>query len=432
VQEISICWLRRDLRLVDNAALYHALKGEYPVLVLFIFDKNILDKLANKADPRVTFIHETIAQLASELLHKGSSLLVKYGHTEKIWPEILSTYNVQAVYANHDYEPYATKRDDGLSAYLNSKNVRFFTFKDQVIFEKDEILKADGKPYTVFTPYYKQWLKKLDQFQIKSYPTNKYFKNLYQTKAIAIPNLKAIGYEKSTQKIPAIKFKDKLHDYDEKRDYPAIDATTHLGIHLRFGTVSIRQVVAEAMCQNAHKWLSELVWREFYMMILWHFPHIVNHAFKPAYDQIEWRNNENEFIHWCEGKTGYPIVDAGMRQLNETGFMHNRVRMVVASFLCKHLLIDWRWGEAYFAEKLLDYEQASNVGGWQWACGSGNDAAPYFRVFNPELQLKKFDPKLAYVYKWAPEYNSALYPIPIVEHTFARERVLKVFKKALK
>jgi len=428
---LNIYWLRRDLRLYDNAALYHALKGNHKVLVVFIFDKNILEKLSDKKDARVTFIYQRLTKIQEELKKKGSTLLIKFDTPERAWPEILDQYPVKAVYTNHDYEPYATKRDDSLAEYLSSENIPLFTFKDQVIFEKTEVVKPDGKPYTVFTPYYRQWLKKLNEFYVKSYPSEKYLDNLFQTEALSIPSLAAIGFEESTQTFPDQSFKDKLIKYDEKRDFPAIDATTRLGLHLRFGTISIRMVVQQALAQKADKWLSELVWREFYMMILWHFPHIVNHAFKPAYDKIEWRNNDKEFKAWCEGRTGYPIVDAGMCQLNKTGFMHNRVRMVVASFLCKHLLIDWRWGEAYFAEKLLDYEQASNVGGWQWACGSGNDAAPYFRVFNPELQLKKFDPKMEYVYKWAPAYKAAIKPIAIVEHTFARDRVLKAFKKAL-
>jgi deoxyribodipyrimidine photo-lyase len=429
--DISICWLRRDLRLADHAALYHALKGGHPVLALFIFDQNILNKLDNKKDARLTFIHQTLANLREELHQHGSSLLVKLGSPEKVWPEIIKAYQVKAVYANHDYEPCAIKRDDGLAEYLRSEEIPFYTYKDQVIFEKTEVVKADGKPYTVFTPYYRQWLQKLDAFYVKAYPTERYFKNLFQTPALPFLTLQDIGFEKTTDQFPSTNFETKLGQYQADRDYPAKDATTHLGLHLRFGTVSIRAAVRAAQIQRADKWLSELAWREFYMMILWHFPHITDRAFKSAYDNIEWRNNETEFAAWCEGKTGYPLVDAGMRQLNKTGFMHNRVRMVVASFLCKHLLIDWRWGEAYFAEKLLDYEQASNVGGWQWACGSGNDAAPYFRVFNPELQLQKFDPKLAYVFKWAPEYQSALAPVPIVEHTFARDRVLKAFKKAL-
>jgi len=429
--EISICWLRRDLRLNDNAALYHALKSNYPVLVLFIFDENILHKLTNKADARVTFIHQALTKIQAELAEKGSSLMVKYGKPEEIWPAILREHKVKAVYANHDYEPYARERDKTIADVLARNTTEFKTFKDQIVFEKDEVVKTDGKPYTVFTPYYRVWLKKLNDFYLKSYHATPYFKNLLSIKTLPFPALKEIGFEESTQHFPSSNFEVKLNRYDQERDYPAADATTHLGIHLRFGTVSIRAVVKEALKQGADKWLSELAWREFYMMILWHFPYSATRSFKPAYDKINWRNDEKDFTAWCEGKTGYPLVDAGMRQLNETGFMHNRVRMVVASFLCKHLLIDWRWGEAYFAEKLLDYEQASNVGGWQWACGSGNDAAPYFRVFNPELQLKKFDPKMEYVYRWAPEYQLAIAPIPIVNHEFARDRALSVYKKAL-
>lgn len=429
--EISVCWLRRDLRLEDQAALYHALKSDYPVLCLFIFDQHILSQLANKADARVDFIHQTLTKLQAKLEQKGSSLLVKHGKVEQVWPEIIKTYRVRAVYTNTDYEPYATERDDKLAEYLRSENIGFFSYKDQVLFEKSEVVKADGKPYTVFTPYYKQWLQKVDQFYLKPYPTRKYFGNLLKIQHLPFPSLAELGFEASGKAFPSTHFENKLPQYDKSRDFPALDATTHIGLHLRFGTLSIRAVAQEAIAQKADKWLSELAWREFYMMILWHFPHTAGHSFKPAYDHIKWRNNEADFKAWCSGKTGYPLVDAGMRQLNETGFMHNRVRMVVASFLCKHLLIDWRWGEAYFAEKLLDYDQASNVGGWQWACGSGNDAAPYFRVFNPELQLQKFDPKMAYVYRWAPEYQSALAPVPIVAHEFARDRALKAYKLAL-
>lgn len=428
---INICWLRRDLRLEDNAALYHALKGENPVLLLFIFDKNILEKLENKFDPRVDFIHQQLEKTHEKLIEKGSSLLVKFDTPAQAWQEVIAEFDVKTVYTNHDYEPYAKKRDHEISTFLAQNNIAFRSYKDQVIFEKSEVQKADGTPYTVFTPYYKQWQQKLNEFYLKSYPTEKYFKNLFSNKSFPFPSLNEIGFSASDTKFPSTSFQDKLDGYEKDRDYPAKNATTHLGLHLRFGTVSIRKVAKEAIAQKADKWLSELAWREFYMMILWHFPHTVNSAFKFAYDQIKWRNNEQEFALWCNGETGYPIVDAGMKELNNTGFMHNRVRMVVASFLCKHLLIDWRWGEAYFAEKLLDYEQASNVGGWQWACGSGNDAAPYFRVFNPELQLKKFDPKMEYVFKWAPEYKKALLPVPIVEHDFARKRVLEIYKKAL-
>jgi deoxyribodipyrimidine photo-lyase len=430
--KINICWLRRDLRLDDNAALYHALKAEKPVLLVFIFDKNILNKLENKADARIDFIHQQLSKINEQLLKKGSSLLVKYDTPEKAWQEIIKDFDVETVYTNHDYEPYAKERDDEISELLKKAGIAFHTFKDQVIFEKDEVKKADGTPYTVFTPYYKQWQQKLNAFYLKSYPVSKYAKNFYQTKAFDLPSLADIGFTKSDVRFPSANFEEKLEGYEKERDYPAKDKTTRIGLHLRFGTVSIRKVVSEAIAQKAHKWVSELAWREFYMMILWHFPHTVNKAFKPDYDRIQWKNNEKEFELWCKGETGYPLVDAGMKQLNEIGFMHNRVRMVVASFLCKHLLIDWRWGEAYFAEKLLDYEQASNVGGWQWACGSGNDAAPYFRVFNPELQLKKFDPKMEYVFKWAPEYKKALLPVPIVAHDFARTRALDAYKKALK
>jgi deoxyribodipyrimidine photo-lyase len=430
-QPISICWIRRDLRLEDNAALHHALKSDFPVLILFIFDVNILDKLQNKADARLTFIHQTLTEIQEKLANYHTTLLVKYQTPEKAWNEILSSYEVKKVYTNHDDEPYAISRDQKIGELLQAQEISFHTFKDQVLFDKNEVLKSDGKPYTVFTPYFNVWQKKLNEFYIKAYPTEKYFKNFLATLVLPLPTLAEMGFKASEQTFPALDFESKLNAYESERDYPALDATTHIGLHLRFGTVSIRIAAKKALAHKADKWLAELAWRDFYMMILAHFPHIVTKAFKPAYDNIVWRNNEAEFKAWCEGKTGYPLVDAGMRQLNETGFMHNRVRMVVASFLCKHLLIDWRWGEAYFAEKLLDYDQASNIGGWQWACGSGNDAAPYFRVFNPELQLKKFDPKMEYVYKWAPEYKAAILPMPIVEHTFARDRVLKIFKTAL-
>jgi len=427
---ISIFWFRRDLRLADNAALYHALKSGYPVLPLFIFDQNILDKLP-KDDARVTFIYQTIEDLKEELQQYGSDLLVKYGKPEKIWSEILKEYDVKGVYTNHDYEPYARERDDNMAEFLTSEKIAFKTYKDQVIFEKNEILKADKTPYTVFTPFYKQWHAKLNDFYVKAYPTKKYLKNLLQIKHLPHPGLNEMDFEKSKLDFPKINYKNKLDDYAKERDFPALDGTTHIGLHLRFGTLSIRKAVRDAIAAESNVWLSELAWREFYMTILWHFPYSAFDSFKKQYDKIKWRNNEDEFKAWCEGNTGYPIVDAGMRQLNQTGWMHNRVRMVVASFLTKHLLIDWRWGETYFAEKLLDYEMASNVGGWQWAAGSGNDAAPYFRVFNPELQTKKFDPKFEYIKKWVPEFGTKKYAQPIVEHTFARERVLKVFKEAL-
>lgn len=430
-QNISICWLRRDLRLADNAALYHALKSKYPVLLLFIFDENILSKLADKQDARLTFIHQTLENLNLELQNFGSGIEIRYGRPEEVWPSILNDYAVKAVFANHDYEPYARERDDALTKYLAAADISFNTYKDQVIFEKEEVIKADGSPYTVFTPYFRQWQQKLNAFYIKPYPVTKYLHNLLQQKGRSIPSLEELGFHKSAQKFPGQNFQSKLKAYEEKRDFPAENATTHIGLHLRFGTISIRAAANAALDQKADKWLSELAWRDFYMMILWHFPAVVQHAFKPAYDNIRWLNKESDFNKWCTGNTGYPLVDAGMRELNATGYMHNRVRMVVASFLTKHLLIDWRWGEAYFAEKLLDYEQASNVGGWQWACGCGNDAAPYFRVFNPELQAKKFDPENKYIDYWVPELKQQKHVKPIVEHAFARERVLKIFKQAL-
>lgn len=430
-EEISICWLRRDLRIEDNAALYHALKSSYPVLLLFIFDKNILTKLNDRQDARISFIHQTLDGLNSKLKDYNSSIEVKYGTPEEVWTDMLNTFKVKEVYANHDYEPYARERDDALAEYLASENISFKTFKDQVIFEKDEILKADGTPYTVFTPYFRQWQQKLIPFYIRPYPVKKQLHNLLQREQSSMPGLAEINFEPSDLKFPDKDFSKRLAAYEEKRDFPAENATTHIGLHLRFGTISIRKAVTEALHQKAEKWLSELAWREFYMMILWHFPNTVQQSFKPAYDNIKWINSESDFEKWCNGHTGYPLVDAGMRQLNQTGYMHNRVRMVVASFLTKHLLIDWRWGEAYFAEKLLDYEQASNVGGWQWACGCGNDAAPYFRVFNPELQARKFDPENKYIEHWVPEIKQQRHVQPIVDHAFARERVLKVFKAAL-
>lgn len=431
-KEISICWLRRDLRITDNAALYHALKSDTAVLLLFIFDQHILDDLQDKKDPRVTFIYQQLQKIQEQLLHKKSSLLIKYGTPEAVWAEIHRDYTLKAVFTNHDYEPYARDRDAALAEFLQSESIPFHTFKDQVIFEKEEITKADGKPYTVFTPYFKQWEKKLDRFYHKAYPTEKYMKNLFQTRDLGMPTLEEMGFTASAQVFPPLSFENKLAAYEERRDYPDEEATTRIGLHLRFGTLSIREAARTAIAAHAHKWLSELAWRDFYMMILWHFPQVATQSFKPAYDHIQWRNDEKDFTAWKNGKTGYPIVDAGMNQLNQTGYMHNRVRMIVGSFLTKHLLIDWRWGEAYFAEKLLDYDMASNIGGWQWACGCGNDAAPYFRVFNPELQAKKFDPQNKYIYHWAPEYKLDKKPKPIVEHAFARERILRVFKEALK
>jgi len=429
---LSIFWFRRDLRLKDNAGLYHALKSGKEVLTLFIFDKNILDKLDDKSDPRVTFIHQEIQNLNTELLKYNSSLLIKQGHPLEIWKALVNEYEIEAVYTNHDYEPYARERDSLLKDLFDDKKISFNTFKDHVIFEKDEILKDDEKPYVVFTPYKNKWLKKLTPFYYQAYPGEHYFKNLVRKNHQPIPSLEELGFKKTSVSLPDKAYKNVLQNYSQDRDFPAKDATSKIGLHLRFGTISIREVVAEAIKQKSEVWLSELIWRDFYFSILWHFPYSAANSFRKEYDHIRWRNNEQEFKAWCDGKTGYPLVDAGMRQLNETGFMHNRIRMVTASFLSKHLLIDWRWGEHYFASKLLDYEMASNVGGWQWAAGSGVDAAPYFRIFNPYEQQKKFDKNLIYIRKWVPEFDDPFkYPQPIVDHKEARERCLIVYKEAL-
>jgi len=423
----TICWFRRDLRLQDNAALYYALKENNEVLPLFIFDTVILKALEDKNDCRVSFIYQSITYLKQQLEEVGSSLLVLHGNPVNIFKNL----RPKSVYANHDYEPYALERELAIQKELSKRGIPFKTFKDQVIFEKNEILKQDSKPYTVFTPYSKKWKEKLNAFYIKSYQAEKYFKNLTQVTPLPLPSITNLGFQPTEMKFPDRVVKSAIvENYHSHRNFPAIKGTTRLSVHLRFGTISIRKLVQIALRKN-EIWLNELIWREFYQMILYQFPKVVTHAFKSAYDRIEWRNDQQEFKAWCEGKTGYPIVDAGMRELNKTGFMHNRVRMIVASFLTKHLLIDWRWGESYFAKKLLDFDLASNNGGWQWAAGSGCDAAPYFRIFNPELQARKFDPKDEYIKKWVPEFQSGEYPAPIVDHKMARERALKAYRAAL-
>ncbi len=433
MSKISIFWFRRDLRLHDNTGLYHALKSGNPVLPIFIFDKNILDKLEEKKDRRVGFIHDSVTEMQAELLKIGSTLLVKYGTPEEIFPELLNQYHVSAIYTNHDYEPYAHERDGAVCEYAMSEGVEFKTYKDQVIFEKNEVLSGAGTPYTVFTPYSRKWKEKMNDDYLKSYPNEDYVENYLKQGEIEIPSLEQMGFSKVGGHFPSKVLRENtVKNYAEKRNFPGIEGTTRLSVHLRFGTVSIRELARKANTLS-ETWLNELIWRDFYANILHHFPHIGQGLpFRREYDKIEWRNNEAEFQKWCEGKTGYPIVDAGMRELNTTGFMHNRVRMITASFLIKHLLIDWRWGEAYFAKKLIDFDFASNNGGWQWAAGSGCDAAPYFRVFNPRLQTEKFDKNLDYIKKWIPELNSFDYPKPIVDHDFARKRVLEVYQKALK
>ena len=431
MKKIAVFWFRRDLRLDDNAGLYHALKSKDSVLPIFIFDKNILDKLEDKNDKRVEFIHDAILDLNTKLTELNSSIKVFYSTPEKVFKELVKEYEITTVYTNHDYEPYADERDLGVKEFLVKHKIGFKSYKDQCIFEKDEVTKDDGKPYTVFTPYSRKWKLRLTDYHVKPYPNKKYFSNFLKSDSFQIPTLKQLGFEKTDLETPS-KTISKLvvTNYKEQRDFPAIKGTSKLSVHLRFGTVSIRALAKQALVLN-ETWLNELIWRDFYMTILYHFPHAAKNSFKPQYDRIVWRNNETEFKAWCEGKTGFPIVDAGMRELNNTGFMHNRVRMIVASFLVKDLLIDWRWGEAYFAQKLLDFDLSANNGGWQWASGSGCDSAPYFRVFNPTEQTKKFDPKYEYIKKWIPEFNTPDYPKPIVDHAAARLRVLAVYKEAL-
>lgn len=430
MEKITLFWFRRDLRLEDNTGLFYALQQEKNVLPLFIFDQNILDKLDDKADARVEFIHSQVSEIKSQLEKKGSSLLMKYGKPEEIYAEILEKYDVQAVYTNRDYEPYAKERDAKIEALLKETGITFLRFKDQVIFEPGEILNGSGEFYKVFTPYSRNWLDKYKSMQVQSLD-NPLWKNLYLTSPLPSISLKVMGFEETSIQIPSkVADVDIIRHYDKTRNFPATHGTSRLGIHLRFGTISVRKLAQVAASLN-ETFLNELIWREFYMMILAYNPQVVDRAFKPAYDQIPWRNNPEEFQAWCKGKTGFPIVDAGMRELNATGYMHNRVRMVVASFLTKHLLIDWRWGEAYFAKKLLDYDLSANNGGWQWAAGTGTDAQPYFRVFNPDSQTEKFDKDLKYIKKWIPELGTSKYPKPIVDHKFARVRAIETYKQAL-
>lgn len=431
---INIFWFRRDLRLADNVGLFNALKGGLPVMPVFIFDKNILDKLEDKSDRRVEFIHAALENLQRELIVIGASMNVFYGSPENIFEKLLEQYQVETVFTNHDYEPYAMKRDETITSLLLKYGATFKTFKDQVIFEKDEVVKDDGKPYTVFTPYSRKWKSRLTQNDLQECNTQQYLQNFYKQPEQPLPSIESIGFVKTGLAFPSkIVQNDIIMHYTENRNFPGIaNSTSKMGVHLRFGTISIRQLAKVAQQLN-ETFLNELIWRDFYHAILWHFPKVgMGQSFKSDYDRIQWRNNEVEFAHWCEGNTGYPIVDAGMRELNATGFMHNRVRMIVASFLTKHLLIDWRWGEAYFAQKLLDFDLAANNGGWQWASGSGCDAAPYFRVFNPYLQTEKFDKSFTYIKKWVPEFQELTYSQPIVIHEVARKRVLETYAKALK
>lgn len=431
MQETNIFWFRRDLRFHDNNGLHHALQNDQALLPIFIFDRHILDKLEDKDDARVSFLHSRITELKASLETQGSSLKVYYGYPEEVFKSLQEEFQVKEVYCNRDYEPYAKDRDQKVEALLKANDISFYSFKDHVIFEKEEILTDTGNCYKVYTPYSKKWKDKYEKSNFSPLPDHAKHKHWLKTKPFDLPSLKDMGFEESKIPIPSAKVDLSIvKRYSEKRNFPAQKGTTRIGIHLRFGTVGIREMVALAVKHN-DTWLNELIWRDFYAQVLANFPHVVNQAFKKEYDAIPWRNDESEFEKWCQGKTGYPIVDAGMRELNATGFMHNRSRMITASFLTKHLLVDWRWGEAYFARKLLDFDLASNNGGWQWAAGTGTDAQPYFRVFNPQSQTEKFDKDLTYIKRWIKEYGTDDYPEPIVEHKFARQRAIDTYKEAL-
>ncbi|MFT4899079.1 MAG: deoxyribodipyrimidine photo-lyase [Flavobacteriales bacterium] len=421
--KVNVFWFRRDIRISDNTALRAALKGDLPVLILFIFDESILDELLMD-DPRVNFIYEELHKINESLKSLDSSILVKKGEPILEWKKLISEYEINCVFSNRDYEPYALQRDNEIKLFLKESGIQWQDFKDQVIYEKNDILKKNGEPYTVFTPYKNRWLENFSLVEIEK--TN--FDNLLKS-TNTFPSKEALGVVRNDIKVLPFTL-NSTSLYASQRDYPFKNIGSYLGPHLRFGTISIREIII-SLEDKSEVFISELIWREFFMQILCHFPKVVSNNFRSKYDGINWRNNQDEFQKWKDGKTGYPLVDAGMRELNKTGYMHNRVRMVTAGFLCKHLLIDWKWGEAYFAEKLLDYELSSNNGNWQWAAGTGCDAAPYFRVFNPKLQLEKFDKNCDYVNKWVPEYGTSLYADPIVEHSFARNRAIETYKTGI-
>ena len=431
MEKLTVFWFRRDLRLDDNKGLYKALRGGNKVLPIFIFDTEITSKLS-KDDARLSFIYNALGGINNTMRGNRCRIGLYRGTPRAVIKKIIKNFSVEKVVVNHDYEPYALKRDDEIGSFLREKGIAFETYKDQVIFEKNEVAKDDGNPYVVYTPYSRKWLAKFDEEGIEYFPSEKHLDKFYKGSNLPELTMDDLGFIESKITPKPFKFDNKTIDrYEETRNFPNIDSTSRLGVHLRFGTQSIRKLVQKSSKRKNNIFLKELIWREFFMQIIWHFPHTVNQCFKKQYDRIDYLNDEKDFEKWCNGKTGYPLIDAGMRQLNETGFMHNRVRMLVASFLCKHLLIDWRWGEAYFAEKLFDYEQSSNVGNWQWSAGCGVDAAPYFRIFNPHEQIKKFDKRLEYISKWVKDLNEPTYPAQIVEHKMARERCLTKYKAAL-
>ena len=428
MNKATIFWFRRDLRLHDNVGLFHALSKSKNVYPIFIFDKDITKNL-NKDDYRLNFIKEQINLMNEKLKKYECSINIFYGKPLDVFKNIISKTEVEKIVFNKDYEPYAIKRDDAIKELVTKNNIEFIGYKDHVIFEENEVVKDNGDPYVVYTPYSRKWINKLNNKEIIKYHSNEYLSNLKSfNKTLKIDE---VPFSSNLTPLELNFNEDVIENYERDRNFPAINATSKLGVHLRFGTKSVRELVLRSNFSENKTFLKELIWREFFIQILWHFPHTVNKCFKEKYEKVEWINDNESFIKWCQGNTGYPIVDAGMRELNSTGFMHNRVRMITASFLCKHLLIDWRKGEKYFASKLFDYEQASNVGNWQWVAGCGVDAAPYFRIFNPTEQLKKFDKQKDYVRKWVPEFDSESYVDPIIDHKYARERCLNAYKIGL-
>jgi len=425
--KINIFWFRRDLRLDDNTALNYALSDGIPVLAVYIFDTGIIEEYPAD-DPKISFVWETLSSLNNELDKHDSSILVLKGNPETLWRKLLDSYDINAVFINKEYEPYSISRDLKIESILREKSVKLHRFKDQVIFEEREILKSDNNPYTLFTPYKNKWLQKFSRTANREVHFSDKKKLNYFRASFPFPSIEEMGFKESSIKVKPYDL-SVVKSYDKYREFPSLDKTSYLGPHLRFGTVNIRKIVDIGIRENV-VFLNELIWREFFMQILFNFPKVVTGNFRSKYDNVPWRNNESDFEKWSNGQTGFPLVDAGMRQLNETGYMHNRVRMITAGFLCKQLLIDWRWGEVYFASKLLDYELSSNNGNWQWAAGTGCDAAQYFRVFNPETQRIKFDRHREYIRRWIPEIDTPDYPRQMVDHIFARNRVVEAYRSS--
>ncbi len=466
----ALVWFRRDLRSYDHAALSHALRQSAQVHCVFVFDTDILDRLEDRHDRRVDFIWHSVRELQTALAEMGGGLVVRHGSARTLIPELARELGVNAVFANRDYEPEAILRDAAVEEALAADGIPFVTFKDQVIFERDQLLSGSGRPYSVFTPYRNAWLKRVGDADLQLHPVAEHAAALAPAVESALPSLPSMGFQHTDLASLGVKpgmsgaaacwraFEDQLAGYDRLRNLPVLDATSRLSVHLRFGTCSVRELARRAYYasgRGADTWLSELIWRDFFQMILFFHPRVTNQAYRTEFDGIRWPGSDDHFRAWCAGRTGYPIVDAGMRELNRTGFMHNRVRMIVASFLVKDLLVDWRRGERYFAQKLLDYDLAANNGNWQWAASTGCDAQPYFRIFNPVAQSEKYDPDGGYIRRWVPEL-AALdnrdihapwrltpieqeiagvvlgrdYPAPIVDHALARERALALFKSA--